>query len=116
MTSEEMQKLSWEWYEVLNCYDLKFNWFPEVKLTPDVADNIYKQLLLMINRPEITTTIHERKWNRENPVTHIVRYDIKTNRGFVTRIDKETGEEFFDHWEPADFRQVVKEKYNIVMK
>lgn len=35
---------------------------------------------------------------------------------FVTKIDKETGEEQFDHWEPANFRQLIKEKYNIDVK
>lgn len=70
-----------------------------------------------MKKPTFVTTEHERKWNKETVgVTHIVRYDIESERSFVTKIDKETGEEQFDHWEPANFRQLIKEKYNIDVK
>ena len=67
----------------------------------------------MSKKPIFVTTEHERKWNKEAHYTHIVRYDIESSRSFITRIDKETGEESFDHWEPSDFRQLIKEKYGI---
>ena len=70
-----------------------------------------------MKKPTFVTTEHQRKWNKETVgVTHIVRYDTESERGFVTKIDKETGEEHFDHWEPANFRQLIKEKYNIDVK
>jgi len=45
--------------------------------------------------------------------TGIIRYDTESSRSFVTKIDKETYEESFDHWLPVDFRQLIKEKYGI---
>lgn len=70
-----------------------------------------------MKKPIIVTSESQRKWNKENAgVTHICRYDTGSARSFVTKIDKETGEEHFDHWEPQDFRQLIKEKYDIDVK
>lgn len=71
----------------------------------------------MTKKPIIITTESERKWNRETPeVNYIVRYDTESSCSFVTKIDKETGEEYFDHWRPPEFRQLIKEKYGIEIK
>ena len=70
----------------------------------------------MNNKPIFVTSEHEREWNKKEHCTHVIRYDMETSRSFVTKIDKETGEEHFDQWRPADFRQLIKEKYNIDVK
>jgi len=73
----------------------------------------------MTKKPIFVTDEHEREWNKKEHYTHVIRYDEETSRSFVTKIDKETGEEHFDQWDqwrPADFRQLIKEKYNIDVK
>ena len=52
-TQEEKNLRLREWYQVINCHDLKFHYAPEVKFTAELADNIYKQLLLMIGENNI---------------------------------------------------------------